>query len=100
VGEHDISRNMDWASRADCMAFLVTEYNSDIILWGHLMENVYAVRFRTTGDLVARLQAAVTTVDASMLRCVRENAVRRTAVCLKWMKPASDTYCKYEVLIV
>jgi hypothetical protein len=26
--------------------------------------------------------------------------VRRTAVCLKWMKPASDTYCKYEVLIV
>jgi hypothetical protein len=33
-------------------------------------------------DLVATLQAAVTTVDANVLSCVRENALRRTAVCL------------------
>jgi hypothetical protein len=34
-------------------------------------------------DLVARFQAAVTTVDANMLRRAQENAVRRTAVCLE-----------------
>jgi hypothetical protein len=34
-------------------------------------------------DLVASLQETVTTVDANMLRRVRENAVRRTAVCLE-----------------
>jgi hypothetical protein len=47
------------------------------------MEKVYAVPPRTIEDLVARLQAAATSVDANMLRCVRENAVRRTAVCLE-----------------
>jgi hypothetical protein len=55
----------------------------DILLWGHLKEHVSAVPPRTIEDLVARLQAAVTTVDENMLRCVRENAVRRTAVRLE-----------------
>jgi hypothetical protein len=55
----------------------------DFFLWGHLKEQVYAVPPRTIEDLVQRLQAGVTTVDAHMLRRVRENAVRRTAVCLE-----------------
>jgi hypothetical protein len=55
----------------------------DFFLWGHLKEQVYAVPPRTIEDLVARPQAAVTTVDANMLRRVRENAVRRTDVCLE-----------------
>jgi hypothetical protein len=37
----------------------------------------------TIEDVVARLQAAVTTVDANMLGHIRENAVRHTAVCLE-----------------
>jgi hypothetical protein len=49
-------------------------------LWGHLKEQVYAVPPRTIQDLVARLQD-VTTVVASMLRRVLENAVRLTAFC-------------------
>jgi hypothetical protein len=53
------------------------------LLCGHLKEQVYAVRPRTTEDPVTRLQAAVTTVDANMLRRVRANAVRHTAVCLE-----------------
>jgi hypothetical protein len=55
----------------------------EVFLWGHLKEQVYAVPPRTIEDLVARLQAAVTTVDANILRCVRQNAVRRAAVCLE-----------------
>jgi hypothetical protein len=37
----------------------------DFSLWGQLEEQVYAVPPRTIEDLVARLQAAVTTVDAN-----------------------------------
>jgi hypothetical protein len=38
---------------------------------------------RTIENLVAKLQAAVTMVDANMLRCGRENGVQCTAVCLE-----------------
>jgi hypothetical protein len=55
----------------------------DFILWVHLKKHVYAVPSRTIEDLVGRLQAAVTTVDTNLLRRVRENAVRRTAVYLE-----------------
>jgi hypothetical protein len=47
----------------------------DVFLWGHLKDQVYAVLPRTIEDLMATLQAAVTTVDSNMLRRVRENAV-------------------------
>lgn len=66
------------------MAPSVTWFKSDgFFPVGHLKERVYAVRPRTTEDPVARLQAAVTTVDANMLRRVRQNAARRAAVCLE-----------------
>jgi hypothetical protein len=55
----------------------------DIFLWGHLKEQVYAVPLRTIDELVEKLQAAVITDDANMLRRVRDNAMRRTAVCLE-----------------
>jgi hypothetical protein len=38
----------------------------DFFLWGYVKEQVYAVPARAIEDLVARLQAAVTTVDANM----------------------------------
>jgi hypothetical protein len=47
--------------------------------WRHLKDDVYALPPRTIEDVVA----AVTTVEANMLRRVRENAVRRTALCLE-----------------
>jgi hypothetical protein len=51
-----------------------------VCVWGgHLKEDVYAVLPRTIEDLVARFQAAVTTVDANMLRCARGNVVGRPA---------------------
>jgi hypothetical protein len=37
--------------------------------------HIYSVLPRTIGYSVARLQATVTTFDASMLRCIRENSV-------------------------
>jgi hypothetical protein len=40
----------------------------DFFLWGHLKEHVYGVPLRTIIDLMAKLQAAETTFDASMLR--------------------------------
>jgi hypothetical protein len=67
------------------MASSVAGSNSDgfFFLWGHLKEQVYAVPPKTIEDLVARLEAALKKIDANMLRHVRENAVRRTAVCLE-----------------
>jgi hypothetical protein len=46
----------------------------NFILWGHIEEHVYAAPARTIEDLVARLQAVVTTVVANMPRRVQENA--------------------------
>jgi hypothetical protein len=48
-----------------------------------LDEHIYAVPSRDIEDFVARLQAAMTTVDANMLRRVAENTVRRAAFCLE-----------------
>jgi hypothetical protein len=46
---------------------------TDIFLWGHLKEYVYANPPRTIEDLVAKFQAAVTTVDANVLKaCSKE----------------------------
>jgi hypothetical protein len=44
---------------------------------------IYAVPPRTVEDLVARLWAPVTAVDANMLRRVQENAMWCTAFCLE-----------------
>jgi hypothetical protein len=40
-------------------------------LWGYLKEYIYAVTPTTIKDLVTSLQAAVTLVDANMLKRVR-----------------------------
>jgi hypothetical protein len=40
----------------------------DFFLWRILKEQVYADPVRTIKDLMARLKAAVTVVDANMLR--------------------------------
>jgi hypothetical protein len=55
----------------------------DFLLRGNVKEHVYAVPSRAIEELVARLQAAVITVDVKMLRHVRQNSVRRTAVCFE-----------------
>jgi hypothetical protein len=83
--DRDISGKMDWTWRADCMASSVAgcNFTAFFSLPGHLKERVYAVCPRIIGDLVARLQAAVTAVDAIMLRRVRENTVWSTAVSLE-----------------
>jgi hypothetical protein len=64
-----------------------------IFLQGHLKDYVYAVPPRTTDDLVARIQGAVTKVDAEMLRRVRENTVRGTVFDLKMDE------CRFEYLL-
>jgi hypothetical protein len=52
------------------------------LLWGHQKKHVHAVASRTFEDL-ARLEAAVTAVDAIMLTHVWWSAVWYTAVCLE-----------------
>jgi hypothetical protein len=47
----------------------------------HLKKHVYSVPQRNIECLVAGHQAGVTTVNANILRHVRVNAVRSTAVC-------------------
>jgi hypothetical protein len=66
--EHNIPREMDWVWRTHCMAFWVAwPHSTDFFLWRHLKEHVYAVPSIKTEDLVARLQFAVATANASML---------------------------------
>jgi hypothetical protein len=36
----------------------------------------------------------------NMLGCIQENVLQHTAICLKWMEAASDTYCNYEATMV
>jgi hypothetical protein len=50
-----------------------------MFLWGHLKDHVYVNPSRTIEDLVAR-PSSCDKVDANMLRRVRQNAVRGTAV--------------------
>jgi hypothetical protein len=59
-------------------------------LCGHLKELVHAVPPRTTEDLVTKLQAAVTTVDANMRGRVRENAMRRPVSASRWTESSSN----------
>jgi hypothetical protein len=81
------------------MASSVAGCNSDgfLFVWRHLKEDVCAVLPRTIGNLVARLQAVVTTVNVNMLRRIPDNAVRRLAVCLEVTESASNNYFNYEV---
>jgi hypothetical protein len=64
--------------------FSVAGSNSyGFFLWGHLKEHVYAVSPRVIEDLMAVFQAAVTMVNAVMLRHVQEKAMWGTAACLE-----------------
>jgi len=49
-----------------------------IFVWIHLKQHIYADPYRTMEDVVARLQAAVTTGSAFMFRRELENAARRS----------------------
>jgi hypothetical protein len=62
------------------MASSVAEINFSC---GNLYEKVYALPLRPSEDVMVRLQVAVRTVDADMLRRVRENIVRRIIICLE-----------------
>jgi hypothetical protein len=55
----------------------------DVSLRAHLKEHIYTVPPDIVQDLVTRLQAALTKVNGSVLKRVRENAVRRITVCLE-----------------
>ncbi|GBL89022.1 hypothetical protein AVEN_255173-1 [Araneus ventricosus] len=54
----------------------------DFFLWGHLKELVYRDVVTTQMDLVARLHAACTSVDPSMLQRVMTAIPRRAQACL------------------
>jgi hypothetical protein len=49
---------------------------------GHLKEHEYAASPTSIKDFAASLHAAVTTVDAGMLRRVQKNTMRSNIVCL------------------
>jgi hypothetical protein len=63
------------------------------------MKRVYAVPSMTFGD-VARLQAAMTTVDTNMLRRVQRIPYGSLPSDLKWTQATSNTDCNYEVPMV
>jgi hypothetical protein len=69
VVERDISRKVNWAWMADCMAYAVVRPNSHGFLPVGTSEGArLRGPSRNTEGFVARFQAVVTTVDANMLR--------------------------------
>jgi len=54
----------------------------DFFLWGYLKEKVYEKESENVEEVIARLHAAVATVDAEMLLHVRNETVRRAHACL------------------
>lgn len=82
VVESDISRKADAEGRLH--ASWVGGSNSDgLFPLGAREREFYALLHRIIEDLVARLQAAATSDNANILSRVRDNAMRRTAVCLE-----------------
>lgn len=71
VTERDISRKMDWTSRADCMTSYVSGSNSDGL--GTPKDHIYAVPLRTMEEFVVRFQASLTTVDTNMLWSLQDS---------------------------
>jgi hypothetical protein len=66
----------------------------NFVLWEHLTKHIYVVPPRTVEDLVAESQATVTMVDVNMLRRLRDNAERRSA--LWWMEASWNIYYNCE----
>jgi hypothetical protein len=69
------------------MAYAVTGGESDRFFYEGSREGVHDV-------FMAILEAAVTTVDANMLRWVQETALQQTA--LIWKEATLNTCCNYE----
>jgi hypothetical protein len=76
VAERDKYRKVDWSLWADCVAFPVT--GSLSIRYWPVGTREGAVLARSTEHHVARFQASMTTVDANLMKQVRE-----TDVCLE-----------------
>jgi hypothetical protein len=74
VVERDISRS--WIARPGLIAGpsrCLDPTQMNLLMLGHLKDHVYMVRPRTVEDRVARLEAALTTVDVNMFKiCSRE----------------------------
>jgi hypothetical protein len=77
VDESDISRKVDWASRDNYMVFSATRYN---FLWKALEGTRLCSPLQNYRRFVARIQIFVTTVDAKMLRRVREHSLWSSVV--------------------
>jgi hypothetical protein len=84
VVEGDVSRKVDSRLGNYCKAFLIGGRNFDyqFSCRGQLKKHVYVVSPRTIEDLMAKTQAAVSTV-VDMLSCVRGLCVLHIAACLE-----------------
>ncbi|XP_015437903.1 PREDICTED: uncharacterized protein LOC107193042 [Dufourea novaeangliae] len=54
----------------------------NFFLWGYLNNEVYRYSVQTVEPVVARLQAAVATINISMLQRVQTNILRRAEACV------------------
>ena len=68
-------------------------------MWGLQKEQAYVITCRTVEDLLTRFQAAVTKVDAKVLRRVPEISCSALMSALKWTAAASSSYNR-EALVV
>jgi hypothetical protein len=81
VAECDMSMKVDWMSRADCMALIAISNCSKLFPVGQPERAQLCNLSQDYKNLMPRLQAAETVVNANMLRHVRQNAAWHIAVC-------------------
>jgi hypothetical protein len=55
----------------------------NFFMWKQLEEHIYVCLQRTIEYLALSTQAAVTAVDENVIRCIRENVMRCTALCFE-----------------
>ena len=66
------------------MASTFSGYDSNgFFLWGYLKEKIYVTLPRTREELVNRIRQTSATITPVMLSKVRENFMRRVAMCLE-----------------
>jgi hypothetical protein len=97
VVERDMSRKVDWTSRADCI--FAGCNSSGYILWGHLKKYFYAVPPRIIVGLMARLKVSGQRSIPAWWGVLERMSCGALSSVSKWAEFASNTYCNNEAPI-
>jgi hypothetical protein len=83
VAERDVSKRVDWKSKADCMASSVAKCNFDEVL------------SRIIEDIVGKISTSPDKGRCQNLCVLERMPFRALLSALKWIEASSNIYCNY-----